>query len=74
MIINQKSRKMSNYSLSLFPPTSALESEAVLRVLVTAHRYLEMLTTGGFLEKHRLGRENYYINLALVSLLFDLNE
>lgn len=40
----------------------------------TAARYLESLTKGGFLEKHRLGRENYYINQELVNLLFDLNE
>ncbi len=40
----------------------------------TAARYLETLTKGGFLEKHRLGRENYYINQELVKLLFELNE
>ena len=38
----------------------------------TATRYLDELAKGGILEKHRLGRENYYINLELVRLLFDL--
>jgi len=40
----------------------------------TATRYLDRLAEGGILEKHRLGRENYYINHALVRLLFDLPE
>ena len=40
----------------------------------TATRYLDRLADGGILEKHRLGRENYYINHALVRLLFDLPE
>ena len=34
---------MSSYSLSVFPPSAVLESEDVLRVLVTAHRYLAEL-------------------------------
>lgn len=38
----------------------------------TATRYLDALAEGGILEKHRLGRENYYINTELVRLLFDL--
>lgn len=36
---------------------------------VTATKYLEALTAGGFLEKKRLGRSNYYINVALYDLL-----
>jgi Fic family protein len=36
---------------------------------VTATKYLEALTAGGFLEKKRLGRSNYYINVALYRLL-----
>lgn len=35
----------------------------------SAARYLEQLATAGFLEKHKLGRENYYLNKPLVSLL-----
>lgn len=38
----------------------------------TATRYLDALAEGGILDKHRLGRENYYINRELVRLLFDL--
>ena len=36
---------------------------------VTAAKYLKALTEGGFLEKRRLGRSNYYINVALYDLL-----
>jgi len=36
---------------------------------LTASKYLEALTEGGFLEKRRLGRFNYYINTALYQLL-----
>jgi Fic family protein len=39
----------------------------------TATRYLDALAAGGILKKHRLGRESYYINHALVSLLFNLS-
>jgi len=38
----------------------------------TATRYLDALAEAGILDKHRLGRENYYINRELVRLLFDL--
>jgi len=38
----------------------------------TATRYLDELAKGGILDKHRLGRENYYINRELVHLLFNL--
>ena len=38
----------------------------------TATRYLEALAMDGLLHKHKLGRENYYINHALVDLLFNL--
>lgn len=38
----------------------------------TATRYLDDLAKGGILDKHRLGRENYYINRDLVQLLFNL--
>jgi Fic family protein len=40
----------------------------------TATRYLDALADSGVLTKARLGRENYYINNALVSLLFELPE
>jgi len=37
----------------------------------TATRYLEALTASGVLEKHKLGRENHYLNKALVDVLFN---
>jgi len=40
----------------------------------TATRYLEALAKDGLLQKHKIGRENYYVNHALVNLLFDLPE
>jgi DNA-binding IclR family transcriptional regulator len=40
----------------------------------TATRYLDTLSNDGILHKHRLGRENYYINHELVALLFNLPE
>jgi len=38
----------------------------------TATRYLNTLARDGILIKHRLGRENYYINHELVNLLFNM--
>ena len=38
----------------------------------TATRYLDALAQDGVLEKHKLGRENYYLNKALVDLLFNI--
>ena len=35
---------------------------------LTATRYLDKLTTSGFLEKHKLGRSNYYINQPLLNI------
>jgi Fic family protein len=36
---------------------------------VTATKYLDALAEGGFVRKHRQGRGNYYINLALNAVL-----
>ena len=36
---------------------------------ITATKYLEQLVKHGFLEKHKIGRYNYYINLRLCSIL-----
>jgi Fic family protein len=36
---------------------------------LTAAKYLDELTQGGFLHKQKLGRGNYYINLALRDVL-----
>ncbi|PCJ54399.1 MAG: addiction module protein [Planctomycetota bacterium] len=40
----------------------------------TATRYLDALAESGVLIKNRLGRESYYVNHALVHLLFNLPE
>ena len=36
---------------------------------LTATKYLEALTEGGFLHKYKHGRSNYYINVALIAIL-----
>jgi Fic family protein len=36
---------------------------------VTATKYLEALAEGGLVKKHKLGRGNYYVNLALTAVL-----
>lgn len=36
---------------------------------VTATKYLEQLVDGGFLDKHKIGRSNYYINRRLFDVL-----
>jgi Fic family protein len=38
----------------------------------TATRYLEALSKGEILEKQKLGKESYYVNKALVDILFNL--
>ncbi len=38
----------------------------------TATRYLDALAQDGILEKRKLGRESYYLNKALVDVLFDI--
>lgn len=40
----------------------------------TAARYLDTLAANGFVEKHRAGKSNYYINTALVQLLMTVSE
>ncbi len=36
---------------------------------ITATKYLEALTEGGFVQKQKIGRGNYYVNLALNAVL-----
>jgi Fic family protein len=36
---------------------------------LTATRYLDLLTEGGFVQKRKIGRSNYYINQPLYELL-----
>jgi Fic family protein len=38
---------------------------------ITATRYLDTLADDGFVKKQKLGRGNYYVNLALSSILTD---
>jgi len=40
----------------------------------TASRYLDALALDGVLHKHKIGRENYYINHRLITLLFNTPE
>jgi len=55
------------------PYTKVQFMERDLRVSrATATRYLDALADYGVLEKHKLGRENYYLNRELVELLFNI--
>ena len=36
---------------------------------LTATKYLDALAAGGFVQKQKIGRGNYYINLALNAVL-----
>lgn len=40
---------------------------------ITATKYLDALAAGGFLQKRKIGRTNYYINLALNAILTEQN-
>ncbi len=40
----------------------------------TAAKYLEELITIGLLSKHKIGKDNYYLNDALYQLLLNVNE
>lgn len=41
---------------------------------ITAIRYLDQLICIGLLEKHKIGRDNYYINMALYNLLSNVHQ
>ena len=36
---------------------------------LTATRYLDALADGGFVQKQKVGRSNYYVNLTLNNIL-----
>lgn len=40
----------------------------------TAASYLDTLADSGFVEKHRAGKNNYYVNTSLVRLLMTVSE
>ena len=71
---NSKKRSCSRaaFSESKFPEGSSANSTlgAFIKARATATRYLDALAESGILEKHRLGRESYYVNRELVDLLF----
>jgi Fic family protein len=48
-------------------PYTKIEDLEVSRL--TATKYLDALSAGGFVEKRKVGRTNYYINLALHPIL-----
>ncbi len=57
------------------PYTKVAFLEADLNVSrATATRYLDTLVGDGLLTKEKLGKENFYINHALIELLFNLPE
>ncbi len=41
---------------------------------LTATKYLERLTEQGFIEKHKIGRYNYYVNRPLMDVFVDIPE
>jgi predicted transcriptional regulator len=49
-----------------------VQKELDLKSRQTAAKYLEALAEAGFVGKHQAGRNNYYINTALVGLLLDV--
>lgn len=59
-------------SIFKHPYTKVLFLERDLKVSrATATRYLDALAKDGILEKQKMGRENYYLNIELVKLLFN---
>ena len=55
-------------------PYTKIESvQADLRVSrLTAAKYLDQLTEKGFIEKHKIGRYNYYVNRPLMNVFMDI--
>ena len=39
---------------------------------LTAVKYLGLLTEKGFIEKHKIGRYNYYVNRPLMNIFMDI--
>jgi len=57
-------------NLFTYPYTKIEFVEHDLKVSrLTATKYLDALTAGGFLQKEKIGRSNYYINIALNAIL-----
>ncbi|MDR3414302.1 MAG: Fic/DOC family N-terminal domain-containing protein [Formivibrio sp.] len=51
-----------------------VQEDLNLRSRQTAAKYLDTLAENGFVVKHQAGRNNYYINTALVRLFLDMPE
>ena len=50
-----------------------VQTDLGLRARQTAAKYLDTLAALGFVAKHQAGRNNYYINTALVALFLDVS-
>lgn len=60
-------------SLFFFPYTKINILKERLDVsYLTARKYLDSLVDDGLLEKIRLGRDNYYVNIGIMNLLSDI--
>lgn len=60
-------------SLFFFPYTKINILKKRLDVsYLTARKYLDSLVDDGLLEKIRLGRDNYYVNIGIMNLLSDI--
>lgn len=51
-----------------------VQKDLDLRARQTAAKYLDTLAANGFVEKHRAGKHNYYINAELIRLFLDVSE
>lgn len=51
-----------------------VQQELGLKARQTAARYLDTLAEHGFVDKRTIGRNNYYINVALVRLFLDASD
>jgi hypothetical protein len=71
--------------LPLLPLGFEIETRSMLKKLVRAHRalaelkgmaakYLDELVRVGMLEKHRISKENFYLNVRLYELLLNASE
>ncbi|MBM9538652.1 hypothetical protein [Desulfobulbus alkaliphilus] len=61
---------LGNYDRWTFAEfTEVYRIESDFEVRVTATKYLNALTEGGFLEKRKISRSNYHINLALNAIV-----
>ena len=61
------------YSLFFFPYTKInILKERLDVAYLTARKYLDSLVDDGLLQKIRLGRDNYYVNIGIMNLLSNI--